>query len=353
MDKPEEQVDLLTGLLEQYSPTREEQPAVEYLLERMLNMGFNAGIDRVGNAVGWLGCGPQELVLLGHIDTVRGRIAVRREGDQLFGRGAVDAKGSLACFVSAAALAGSVKGWKVTVIGAVGEEGDSRGARFLTGRSAPQAVVIGEPSGWDNITLGYKGSAWVDFTYRRPVAHGASYETNACQSAVDFWNRVTERCKQLNAGKERMFEQLSPYLQHIDSHSDGFNETAQLKINFRLPVGIDHEELQALLTESTLGDESANIHFYEFDPAFRSDKNSPLVRAFLPAIRQQGGKPTFILKSGTADMNVVGPAWGCPILAYGPGDSTLDHTPDEHISIQEYMAGIRVLREALLALQTD
>jgi LysW-gamma-L-lysine carboxypeptidase len=50
-------------------------------------------------------------------------------------------------------------------------------------------------------------------------------------------------------------------------------------------------------------------------------------------------------------MNVVGPAWNCPILAYGPGDSSLDHTPDEHILIDEYLAGVRVLREALRALQ--
>ena len=33
-----------------------------------------------------------------------------------------------------------------------------------------------------------------------------------------------------------------------------------------------------------------------------------------------GGRPRFKLKTDTADMNVVGPAWGCPIVAYGPGD---------------------------------
>jgi LysW-gamma-L-lysine carboxypeptidase len=46
-------------------------------------------------------------------------------------------------------------------------------------------------------------------------------------------------------------------------------------------------------------------------------------------------------------MNVVGPLWRCPIVAYGPGDSALDHTPDEHVSLDEYWRAISVM-EAML-----
>jgi len=46
-------------------------------------------------------------------------------------------------------------------------------------------------------------------------------------------------------------------------------------------------------------------------------------------------------------MNVVGPAWRCPILAYGPGDSSLDHTPEEHVELAEYLRAINVLELAL------
>jgi LysW-gamma-L-lysine carboxypeptidase len=49
-------------------------------------------------------------------------------------------------------------------------------------------------------------------------------------------------------------------------------------------------------------------------------------------------------------MNVVGPVWRCPILAYGPGDSALDHTPNEHLSLEEYARAIDVLEHALAAL---
>ena len=52
-------------------------------------------------------------------------------------------------------------------------------------------------------------------------------------------------------------------------------------------------------------------------------------------------------------MNVVGPVWGQNILAYGPGDARLDHTPQEHIHIAEYTHAIDVLEFVLreLALQ--
>ena len=49
-------------------------------------------------------------------------------------------------------------------------------------------------------------------------------------------------------------------------------------------------------------------------------------------------------------MNVVGPVWGSPIAAYGPGDSALDHTPDEHLLLAEYEKAIEVLTAALTLL---
>ena len=73
----------------------------------------------------------------------------------------------------------------------------------------------------------------------------------------------------------------------------------------------------------------ATLRFHGGERAWKGDKSNALVRAFLASIREQGLKPRFKVKTGTSDMNVVGPAWNCPILAYGPGDSKLDHTPVE------------------------
>lgn len=42
--------------------------------------------------------------------------------------------------------------------------------------------------------------------------------------------------------------------------------------------------------------------------------------------------------------------WNYLILAHGPGDSSLDHTPDEPIEIPDLQRGITVLQAVLRAL---
>ena len=339
-----EEVNLLEGLLQRYSPTGQETDAVNYLVAQMKAAGLKAFVDEVGNAVGVMGDGPCEIMLLGHIDTAPGCIEVRREGDELYGRGAVDAKGPLACFVAATALASARDGRRFVVIGAVGEEGDSRGARFVCDGYQPGMLIIGEPSSWDRVTLGYKGSVWFGYEVKRTLAHTSANVESACQAAVSFWNRVMERSTQFNVGRLKMFDQLIPSLREMHSQSDGFVEAAHLKFNLRLPLGVSLDEVERLIGEQAI---DAEVKMVEGCLAYRAEKNTPLVRSFLAAIRRQGGSPSFSVKSGTSDMNLTAPVWQCPTVAYGPGDSDLDHTPHEHILISEYQRAIQVLAEVL------
>ncbi len=339
---------LLQGLVEQYSPSTQERPAVEYLAGRMEALGFHAGIDDAGNAVGEIGDGERAVLLLGHIDTVPGFIDVRREGSLLYGRGAVDAKGPLATFVAAAARAGANGDTRIVVVGAVEEEtAASKGARFLLDKFAPDTVIIGEPSRWDCVTTGYKGRLLAQYTRSREIEHTARPDANACEEAFAFWRAVTEHTDAYNAAHPRMFEQLAPSLRAMHSEDDGFVQTATLTLSFRLPPEIAIDELQTTL-RGFAGD--ADLRFSGGEAAYHAAKNTPLARAFVKAIGAEGGRIQFKVKSGTSDMNVAGPVWNCPILAYGPGDSALDHTPREHIDLQEYHKGIAVLTRVLTEL---
>jgi LysW-gamma-L-lysine carboxypeptidase len=84
---------------------------------------------------------------------------------------------------------------------------------------------------------------------------------------------------------------------------------------------------------------------------FEASKTSPLVRALSVSIRKVRNKhPTLLRKTGTGDMNILGHALNVPIVTYGPGDSHLDHTKDEHIELKEYLDSIQVLKETILRL---
>lgn len=347
-----EEIALLTGLLERNSPSEAEGPAAEYLVAQMSRLGFQAKVDEAGNAIGTIGSGAREVLLLGHIDTVDGHIPVRQEGDLLYGRGAVDAKGPLCAFVCAAArVSESIPpgSCRITVVGAVEEEAaTSKGARHLLSRSAtPAFVVIGEPSGWDRITLGYKGRLLVDYRLEREMSHTAGREGGACEELVGFWVRVRAFADAVNADRDRVFDRLDPSLRRVRSENDGLTESVVAMAAFRVPLDVDLNTLKAEVGALAA---PATVKFYAEEVAFRAGKNTELARAFVTAIREAGGEPGYKVKTGTSDMNVVGPAWNCPIVAYGPGDSSLDHTPNEHISATEYARGIDVLARVLTAL---
>jgi len=346
--------DTLIGLVEHYSPSGDEHDAVEWLAERMQTLGFDQSfIDGAGNAIGVMGDGPKQIVLLGHIDTVPGEIPVQIVGAKhasplLYGRGSVDAKGPLASFVDAVARVGAVEGWQFVVIGAVDEERDSLGARFIADKYKPDFTIVGEPNNWDRIGLGYKGSAWANLTVKREQFHSASGEQTAAEVTVDAWMAIKAYADEFNADQKRTFDKILPTLRSIETGEDEFELWARLKVGVRLPVEILPDDWYFQLGKIVWGMEVEPVGYAI--PAWECEKNSRLVRAFLNGIRSEGGEPRFVYKTGTADLNVVAPVWRCPAVVYGPGDSALDHTPNEHISLDEYRKAVEILAKSLSIL---
>lgn len=349
-----DEVSFLEQLIRVPSPSGGEDALAGFLVAQMQAMGFEAQRDDVGNVIGRVGNpdARHRVVLMGHMDTVPGLVPVRRQGNRLYGRGAVDAKGPLAAFILAAArVAPDLDQAQAVVVGAVvEEEAQGKGAHHLARTlEPPYCAIIGEPSGWQGITLGYKGMLNIDYRLQQPGGHSAGSIVGPAETAVTFWNEVMTYAEAINGGRSGHFDTLDPALRDFRTHSDGLDDTAEMNIVMRLPPGIDVTGLIRRL-EGWSNGTGARLSIKGCDPPFRSEKNIPPVRALLRAIRERGGRPRFKLKTGTSDMNVVGPAWQCPIVAYGPGDSSLDHTPDEHIEIEEYGRGIDVVERALRTL---
>jgi LysW-gamma-L-lysine carboxypeptidase len=312
----------------------------------MSEHGFQAHVDESGSAVGIRGHGERDIILLGHIDTFHGEVPVRMERRKLYGRGTVDAKGSLATFVIAASQIDPPAGTRIVVIGATEEESaTSRGARHALAHYQPIACIIGEPSNWDRITLGYKGRLIVDWTWSGPLAHSAGPVLSPAEQAVDYWSQLKSYAQIFNEGRKNAFSRLDLSLRSLNTKRDGTHGTADMQLGFRLPLDLTPKDLELDLRKRSNG---AKLHIYGGECAYVGEKNTPLVRALMRSIRAQGGNPRFVHKTGTSDMNVVGPVWDCPIAAYGPGESSLDHPPGEHIDLDEFQRAIEVLRGALL-----
>jgi len=337
--------DLLCDLVTIPSPSTEESDAAHFLARWMGSHGYDqAFVDQGGSAVGIVGSGSRDVVLIGHIDTFGSNFPVRREDRLLYGRGSVDAKGPLCTFAAAGAQARLAPDVRLIVIGATEEEvASSRGAHYALTQYQPELCVIGEPSQWDRITLGYKGRLLLSWKWRGDLGHSAGQVATAAELAFAYWQRVLAYAEQVNAGHDRIFDQLDTACQQIQTGHDGLHGWGWMEIGFRLPPRLTLEEVANALQS----DNDATVEAHGTEVAFVGERDSAISRALRGAIRDEGGQPAFVHKTGTSDMNIVGPVWKCPIVAYGPGDSALDHTPHEHIDLDEYLHAVRVLKSAL------
>ena len=325
------------------SPTGEEQACAELLVEFFEDHGREAWIDDVGNV---RAPADDDVLLTSHIDTVPGDIPVEveetDEGPVLRGRGSVDAKGPLVAMAVAAARTG------VSFVGVVGEEVDSRGARYLIeNREAPAAVVNGEPSGWDGITLGYRGLVAGTYVATSESGHTSRPENNAIEDAIAWWNRVEKRFSVDEW--EPVFERVTTKPVRFEGgvSDDGLSVEATMDVQLRVPPELTADEVREIADGKL---EVGTVNWKDMVEPVMQNPRTEVARAFRGAIRRAGGDPRLLRKTGTSDMNVYARHWDCPMITYGPGDSDLDHAPDERISLRDFDRSVRVLEDVCTRL---
>jgi LysW-gamma-L-lysine carboxypeptidase len=234
----------------------------------------------------------------------------------------------------------------IHVIAAVGEETpESPGARHIARTHRADACIIGEPSGASGFALGYKGRLLLHANFAQTHAHSAGPQGSATDAAFRWWNAVLQLVHHANPTPEGIFDSLQASIRDITSTTDGLTDSATLHAGFRLPTRIAPHELEHKIRN--IPDPPTRLTFSGHTPAFRAARDNDVASALAAAIRDENLTPRPQLKTGTADMNIVAPIWNCPIAAYGPGDSALDHTPREHINLDEFTQSIRILTRAI------
>ena len=359
----EQAVRLLTNLLGIYSPSGKEEDIGNFLAEEMTKLGFQVGKDAIGNVIGVVGEGAPVILLCGHMDTVAGHMPLRVEEGKIYARGAVDAKGPLAAMVMAAATVvkePQFKG-KVLVASVVEEEATSRGVKELI-KEGIQAdyAIFGEPSGVENVTIGYKGSLHLKVVCKTLTGHSSTpwlYE-NALEKAFELYQQIKNGFPPVEKA-ESPFNAITACLTKVTGGQANsvIPFEGEVHIDIRIPpqctVTQVLEDVQKVIKQYQTVNPKVKVKMTVEDSneAFEVNKASPLVHTLSSSVRKVLGKPaTLLRKTGTGDMNILGRAMNLSIVTYGPGDSHLDHTVDEHIVINEYLDSIQIYKETLLKL---
>ena len=355
-------VKTLERALKLYTPSLREKSLADFLATVCEDLGFrDIHTDDVGNIIATKGSGSPKIMLCGHMDTVPGRIRVRKEDDYLFGRGSSDAKGPLIAMLFAAASVEKNNG-TVTFVGAVDEEGNATGIKSLT-HDKPDVdyAIFGEPSGTKQITIGYKGRIAINLKINvGDSAHASApwLAKNAIEESSLFLNQIKN---ELESGQEEKTKgmMLTATITEIKgglSHNVTPRE-CDSTLDIRIPVGTNcklvEEKLSKVVKEisKSRGVEAFYSIIDETEP-FEAQHSSPLVRALTLAVLDiEKQRPTLIRKTGTGDMNVIGNKLSIPVVTYGPGDPHAAHTIDEKISIDEYLRGIEVLKRTIQHLK--
>jgi len=363
------EVEFLKKMVEIYSPSGKEDKLAEFLKKYLENIGFKVWNDPVGNVIGEIGSGSPVILFISHIDTVPGELPIKLDGNKLYGRGSVDAKGSCAAMILAISqsVKKKVKG-KLIFAGIVEEELTLKGVNQLI-KNRPKAdyAIFGEPGWSDRIGIAYKGRLGLKFKIesKKGSGHVASswLYINGIEEAYQFWIDLKELFQDKYKGKSPFFSVI-PNLTLISGGSaiNVVPRNCLIDIDIRFPPGISSkkvlQEINSLINKKA--DSREVVISYDIlnqIEAYRVDKKSEIVQTTIQAIKEVLNKEAKILrKTGTCMMNKIAIELNIDMISYGPGNPKLEHTDNEAIDIQDFLYSIKVyskIIELLLKKKND
>lgn len=191
------QTDRLVGLhkslVEIHSVTGTEKNVTVFLADYFTAQGFTAKIQQVAepnraNVLAYTGSDPTARVLVtSHIDTVPPFFPYSRRGDEIWGRGTVDAKGSVAAQIIATEeliASGTLSEGDVALLYVVGEEKGGEGMRAANDLGLSwETVIFGEPTG-GKLVAGHKGGLVLEVRAKGVAGHSGYPELG--RSAIDL-----------------------------------------------------------------------------------------------------------------------------------------------------------------------
>lgn len=347
---------------------------IEYLANRLEPLGADIRLthDETGpraNLLATIGPGMEGgVVLSGHSDVVPADepdwtgapfIAMRRD-QRIFGRGTADMKGFIACAIAMASdFAEALLRRPVHIAVTFDEEVGCRGAPLLIADMSragiePAAAVVGEPTGMSVVTA-HKGMH--EFTTTITGLEGHASIPGRSVNAIHFGVRYVSGLLEIATELERHPPGASPYNPPHTTISVGTMNggmarnvsAADCVIEWEVrPVNqsdVSHVRERVAELESSLlaemgavSPEATITTVTEGAVAgLEAVEGSGAVRLIADLVEGSTGVASFGTEAGLYQAS------GIPAVVCGPGDITVAHRPDEHISIEQLTSCLRFL----------
>ncbi|MBN1992769.1 MAG: M20/M25/M40 family metallo-hydrolase [Anaerolineae bacterium] len=368
-------------------PGREKEVAAAITYE-MQNLGYDeVWTDEVGNVIGKINGGAGPVVLLnGHMDHVdpgpaqgwpyppfSGQII---EGE-LWGRGAVDMKGPLACMIYAASLFKQMDfspPGDILMTVPVMEEVGGVGTHYLTSHLQADVAICGEPSR-NILRRGHRGRVGLQVTFKGRSAHASTPQLglNPHYRAAAFLSKLPDLAMAEQAGIG--VSSVVPTLYTTDQTSSNvIPGEVYLTLDWRnVPAESPEAILQKVrtllagcLAETGAGGEGeAVVEITGFElmsytgkamslpdifPSFLLAEDNPLLQAAHAMLVKVLGRDegVDIWRFATDGGHLM--AAGIPTVGFGPGDERLAHTNQERISLAQMEEAVVAYAALILAL---
>lgn len=368
-------VEFLKDFIAIESVTYNEGQAVKFLAHKMQEFGYDeVRIDPVGNVLGRIGSGKTVLLYDAHIDTVEpgdpadwgfNPLEAQVKDGLVHGRGAVDDKGCLAGITYAGkaikelGLEGDFTLWVSGSISEEDVEGSCVQAMMEENKDInPDFILVAEPSNM-NLIRGHKGRALIKITVPGKAAHASA-----------AWR-----------GENALIKAL-PIIEGIDKHNDfvedpflGKGTIEVTKVDCKTPslntipgevtVICDRriscgETIQDLLdevgtyvskvpgakaeidTEKVTTYTGYEITCVDYFPSWVMPEDHKVIVSGKEAYELVFNKEPVVTKWDfcTNATHLCGRT-GIPSVGFGPGDSSLCHSTEDKVPIQELIDAVK------------
>ncbi len=353
------EIDFLKKLISIESFSGNEKEIISYLKEFLEKNDIKSNIDPVGNIIAEIGEGSNCLILSSHVDTISEPLEFREKGNKLYGRGAVDDKGTTAAMIlSLLAFKDQKIKKKIQYIGIVEEEISLKGMNSLIDtKIKADFAIFGEPTN-NKIAVAYKGRLFYEISLINPegTIHSAhlNNDKNPIILTYNIWEQINKKLKKDYQGKTPFFSVI-PNLTVIKTYNNSnvIPDRCDFSIDIRIPPGINIEGIKNTIKnifEENQEKFSIRIEFKILSeiPGYRIDNEEDIVNISKQAFKYvMNSDAKLIRKTGTNFMNLFGIALNIPTISIGPGDPRLEHTKNEYIEIEQFKQAIRIYKKII------